>query len=316
MRAIEKICASLWPEALRRVPGDPEHQSWATAIKSYQELPAAYKAFFEALPEKERTPFPYTVLTPTFRGHRKPENEQLVCHIGGSVRVLEQAGDGLSTACFPLAEICCLEYGMILLHSWITIRGVNAEGVLTSSTLKFNSVTDHVMAPLVECMRPPPTGAGARGASPDSSRFNDLAQRNFKFRSYADASIRPGETVVQTILQPEIRSEFVRLWGTSLSKFVAPAHLTILTDCELIDIRDDSSQRWLKGSPHGGIWTYIPLNRIVSASMTGKEENLLVLSVWLPGKQHFDAVFQASARGQLQRLVRHLNGSASRAIRN
>jgi len=312
MRPLREVLGSLWPEAAGRSPGEQGSESWAQAVASYPELPATYKPFFDALPDAERTPFPYTVLTPTFKGHRRPENEKLVCRIGASVWVLEKIGDRLSSTCFPLADICYVENGMILLHSWITIRGVNSNGVLTSSTLKFNSVTDRVMAPLVEAMRPSLTGPGAPAAGRDSSQFAYLATQSFKFRSYAQATIRPGESVVQTILQPEIRSKLVRLAFVSLSRAVAPAHLTILTDCELIDIRDDISQRWLNGHPHGGIWTYVPLSRIVSISLDSKKKNTLVLSVCLPGRQHFDSVFEASARAELERLIEHVNRSASR----
>jgi hypothetical protein len=316
MRPLREILGSLWPEVAGRSPIEQGSESWAQAVASYPELPATYKPFFDALPDAERTPFPYTVLTPAFRGHRKQENEKLVCRIGANVWVLEKIGDRLSSTCFPLADICYVENGMILLHSWITMHGVNSNGVLTSSTLKFNSVNDHVMAPLVESMRPSLTGQGVPVAGRDSSHFDDLARRSFKFRSYAEATIRPGECVMQTILQPEIRSKLVSLSFVSLSKAVAPAHLTILTDCELIDIRDDISQRWLNGHPHGGIWTYVPLSRIVSISLGSKEKNTLVLSVWLPGKQHFDSVFEESARAELERLIVHVNGFASRVIAN
>jgi len=314
MRPLREILGSLWPEAAGRSRREQGSESWAQAVASYQELPASYIPFFDALRDAERTPFPYTVLTPTFKGHRKQENEKLVCRVGENVWVLEKIRDGLSSTCFPLADICYVENGMILLHSWITIHGVNSTGVPTSATLKFNSVTDHVMAPLVESMRPSLTGQGVPVAGRDSSQFDYLARQSFKFRSYAEATIRPDEPVVETILQPEICSKLVRLSFVSLSRAVAPAHLTILTDCELIDIRDDISQRWLNGHPHGGIWTYVPLSRIVSISLGSQKKNTLVLSIWLPGKQRFDSVFEASARAELERLIEHVNGSASRVV--
>ena len=314
MRPLREILASLWPEIAGRPPGEHDSESWAQAIASCQDLPATYKPFFDALPAVEKTPFPYAALTPTFKGHRQQETEKLVCRIGASLWVLEKIGDRLSSTCFPLADICYVEHGMILLHSWITIHGMSTNGDLTSSTLKFNSITDHVMAPLVECMRPSPTRSGITGAGRDSSQFEYLAQQSFKFRSYAESTVRPGDSVVQTILQPEIRSKLAGLPLVSASRALAPAHLTILTDCELIDIRDDIGQRWLNGRPHGGIWTYVPLNKILSISLGGGKKDTLLLSFWLPGKQHFDSVFGASARTELQSLLEHVNAASSRVV--
>jgi hypothetical protein len=180
----------------------------------------------------------------------------------------------------------------------VIISGVNSDGVPTSSTLTFNSVTDHIMAPFVACMRPAANAERAVHLGADASRLNLPREVSFKFRNYAERSIRPGERVTQTVLQPEIRGEIMRLFGLSLSKSISPAHLTVLTDCELINIRDDDSQRWMKGSPHGGIWTYIPLGKIASVSVSGRENDLLVLSIRPLGDLRINSVFLASNEGR------------------
>jgi hypothetical protein len=71
-------------------------------------------------------------------------------------------------------------------------------------------------------------------------------------------------------------------------------------------IRDDHSQRWLKGSPHGAIWRCIPLNKIMSLSLESKGRGLLVLSIHLPRSLEVDAVFQESKNVELDLLVKQL----------
>jgi len=285
------------------IADDQTRRSWARAVKSYDSVPENYKGFFDALPPGERNPFPYTVITPTFRGFIKPENEKLICNPGGRIYVLERIGNKLTSTCYPLEDIFYVEAGKILLYSWITIHGVDSNGVPTSSTIKSSLVTDYLITPVVESIRPATILAKDTDLGTEIAHFDCLGRLNFKFMSYAKKSIRSGEKVIQTILQPEIRAEVLKLFDKTFSRSISTAHLIILTDSELIIIRDDESQSWLKGSRHGGIWSYIPLNKVTSVSLTGKDNDLLVLSILLSEKQHLDSLFQVSMKGELERLV-------------
>jgi hypothetical protein len=280
--------------------------SWARRVKSYDDLPELYKGFFDALPPHERNQFPYTVLTPTFKGFRKPENEKLICMPGERVCVLESIENKVLPVCYPLADINYVEAGAILLYAWITINGLDEQGQLASSTLKFSAVTDSLLAPYVESMRPRISEAREAYLWTETDHFDSLANTNFKFMSYAKKSIRPGEKVIQSLFQPEIRTELFKLYAVTISRSVSPAHLSILTDSELIIIRDDESQRWLQGVRNGGIWTYIPLSKVSSVSLSHKEQNLLVLSICLPENQHVDCLFQDSRKGKVERLLSQL----------
>ena len=53
-------------------------RSWAKEIESFDKVPQIYKGFFDAHLD-DGTPFPYTVITPTFNGFIRRENEKLIC---------------------------------------------------------------------------------------------------------------------------------------------------------------------------------------------------------------------------------------------
>jgi hypothetical protein len=148
----------------------------------------------------------------------------------------------------------------------------------------------------------------------EKANFDPLIRANFKFMNYARRSIRPGEKVIQTILQPEIRLEVLRLFSVPLSRLVSTAHLTILTDSELIIIKDDEKQGWLKGARYGGIWRYIPLEKVTAVSLTNKENNLLVLSILITQNQHFDSLFQAPKKPELELLLEQLRSQTHRIV--
>ena len=84
----------------------------------------------------------------------------------------------------------------------------------------------------------------------------------------------PGEKVVRALLQPEIREGVLTLLGRIYHRTISPTHMTILTDCELVTIREE--QRPGKDR-YGGVWTYIPLKKIVALSLAGLTNMAMVM---------------------------------------
>ena len=285
--------------------------SWARVAKSTAEVPEVYRSFFDALPASVKEPFPYSVISPTYKGFLRPENEKLICRIGNDIHVLDYKEHRLIPICYPLTDIVLIETGTILLYSWYMINGKDNRGELATSRLVFNSVTEHLFSPFLEGFRSAARGgAGEPEAGLDTSPFDGLTDTHFKLMNYARKSIRPGEKVVQILLQPEIRQPFFSLAGLRLSRQITPAHLTILTDSELILIREDNSPQRLKERPYGGIWRYIPINKIASFLPLPTEKETLVLQINLDGKGKIESVFDVSQRAQLDKMRRQIRGGA------
>jgi len=276
--------------------------SWARVVESYDQLPEAFKDFFKTL-LGDTSAFPYVVRTPTFEESNRPENEKLIFSLDGKVYVLERTKDKLSLTCYPLEDISTIEVGTILLNSWIKISGVANSGVLTSCTLRFNTVTDYLFAPILGKIRPAPSASRDADQSSERAKFDYLMHLNFKFMNYARRSLVPGEKVIYTVLQPEIRAKLLTLFGRSLSRTISTAHLAILTDRELIMIRDEKTGRWSDKTKYGGVWNYIPLDKITSISLTPEKDDLLVLSIHLPQNDHIDSLFSVSNKQEVEQFL-------------
>jgi hypothetical protein len=107
--------------ALHTLSADERTRStWAKAIESYPAVPDVYKDFFTP-PLVAGQTFPYTVLTPFYKGFFHTTTKQLVCDLGDAIYILERAGDTVTVQCYPLGAISYLEVGTILLESWIKI---------------------------------------------------------------------------------------------------------------------------------------------------------------------------------------------------
>lgn len=274
--------------------------SWAIQIPTCEAVPNVYKDFFEPLLRDGRK-FPYTVLTPSYERFIHRTTEKLICDLGNEIYILEKNGSTFEAQCYPIEGISYVEYKTILLDAYIKLSGRAKPGDPASSTLKFNSVTDYLLTPILERIRLATLAPRRAIQQSELEKFDHLAKSNYKFMNYAKRSLLGGEKVIHAILQPEIRVSVLAILGKTYDRTISHTHMTILTDRELIMIREEGRQRG--NDRYGGIWDYIPLNKIEAISLTEKNNNLLALSIQLPQGACLESLFQASAKQELDRLM-------------
>lgn len=277
--------------------------SWAKSIESYAALPEVYKDFFASFQTDGRA-FPYTLLIPSHERFIYRAPEKIICDFGQEIYILEKTGNTYITVCYPLEGISYVEFKTALLASSLKICGLASNGAYTSSMLIFNSVTDYLFRPILNTIRRADENAAKISEDSQPEQFDHLVKVNFKFMNYARYSLIGGEKVIGFILQPEIQARLLTVLKKTYYRTISPTHMTILTDRELIVIREEATRR--KEDRYGGIRDYIPLGKIVSLSLMEKDDNLLVLTIQLPGNSRFELLFQGSARGEVEQLLDQL----------
>jgi len=167
------------------------------------------------------------------------------------------------------------------------------------TAVRFNAVTDFLFAPIVASIR-----SGAEALKPGPRRkpdpFDAWGRQNFKFMNYARRSLLGNEEVHQAILQPEIRVKIVSAFGRSVHRTISPTHAVLLTDRELITIREGPAPGGRER--YGGVWDYMPLQRIERLSIAEAGHGAVGLSIQLLGGMHLDLPFEVSARNRLEAL--------------
>ena len=276
--------------------------SWARVARSWDEVPQDFRHALATVSGRTQD-LPYTVLTPSFQGFLRRPGEKLICTFGDEIWVMDKVQNRAMTTCYPVGEISSIEAGSVLLKAWITIRGVDRSGALSASTLEFNAVGEGLLTPIVARGRPGPDTSGGVDHGAEIDKFKCLAPLNFKFMNYARRTIVPGERVIQFVLQPEVRAEAPRLLGRTWWGRIYPAHLTVLTDKELIDIRDEPGVRWNPDAKHGGIWTYVPLPKVVGTSLGKADDSMVAVAVDLAGGDRLDLLFSGSQEEEVKGLV-------------
>ena len=166
--------------------------------------------------------------------------------------------------------------------------------------------------PILEKVRPATNQASGADCEVERAKFDCLAQADYKFMRYARRSIRPGAQVIRFVWQPELCTRLMTLFGQTLYHSLACAHIEILTESELIIIRDEKHADWEGGRPYGGIWTYIPLDKIVAAALTEDSGDLATLAIELPHDEQVTSVFSGPNQPHAEELLRHIRLLAAR----
>ena len=124
---------------------------------------------------------------------------------------------------------------------------------------------------------------------------------SFKFMNFARHSLLAGEQVLHAILQPEIRARRFTFLGKTFYRRISPTHVCILTDRELILIREEALKSL--NDKYGGIWEYIPLDKLGSLSMSTRNDSLLALSIELVTGYGFECLFEATRQNEVEQLL-------------
>jgi hypothetical protein len=124
------------------------------------------------------------------------------------------------------------------------------------------------------------------------SKFDYLSALNYKYMNYGRKSIGPGDTVVAIAYQPERCIQEYTLFNKTLFRRYTTSHLSILTERELILIKENKQIKTDKEALYGGVFSYIPRHRIQDISFVPNSENTLsTMEIILPDSLRFSSEF-------------------------
>ena len=275
--------------------------SWPKVINSIDEIPDAFRTFFKTwLGDTQE--FPHVILSPIKKGFFNTSSDKLICEMNDTIYVVEQFRDRIIANGYSPENIRDVEVGVVLLHGWITIKGINKEGVPAVSMFLFNSAQSEMFSSFITKIRSAPTKPDEAALNTERAKLDYLSQLDFKFMNYARSSLMGGEQVMHSVWQPEIHTTVGSVFGLSLTRTLSPAHLLLLTDKEMILIQDEPRSRGNKGVRYGGIRHYIPLRSVGAVSLAEQANDLIALSIHLSEDERVDSLFAASKEKEVLQL--------------
>jgi hypothetical protein len=300
------ISAGLSPRA--KLKGEPlTERSWAKKVNNFESMPEAFRRpTLEIILDEQN--LPYAVLTPTFEGYKKLENEKLIFCLDHRLFILENDGVRVTSTSYGLENIHRIEFGKILLEAWIKICGRNDQGIYSGSRLRFNSVSDFLFYPFIETVRQLDQPEILVDTQHERGKFSGLMERHIKFMNFARSSLLPGERVIRFFLQPEIEASRLHLFHTTLFKrTICSTYILIQTDRELILIQDDLTSQCSKDeSRYGGIRNYMHLYQLQDLIVEDAVTGLIDLTIKLPVGDSLHLMCANEKRSELKDFVQNI----------
>jgi hypothetical protein len=276
-------------------------EAWTSRIESFEDVPEIYRGAFDQL-VPDHTSFPYTLLAPSLIKSMGRTTEKLIVDARGAIHLLERNGSQVIEKTYPYQNILTVELGSILLGSWLTISGTDSTGTAANSTIDFNTSSLPLYSTFIEKLRPAPASYEETQLKTEKDKFDYLSSSSFKLMNYGRESLVYGERVLQILLQTEIKRPVWAVLGNWIDQTVSPAHLTILTDLELILIQDVTHDRKVSQAKYGGIWQYIPLHSIKTAAWREMKSGWLTFSITIFPDKIIEKLFEASHRNEIEPL--------------
>jgi hypothetical protein len=201
------------------------------------------------------------------------------------------------------------------LKAWFTVQGrASGEDRLTTITLRFNTVSDSLFAPFVDWFRGTSANPIDYPREHELSKLDDFDLPSYKFRNYARRSVPPGDRVIAALGQSEMRRPVIRIGRWTYQRTIATAHALLLTDRELIIIHDDpDSPPSSDGTRYGGVWDYIPLDKIERIAWQDRDAEVLAVTFGLPLGDEVESLFPAVRRAEVERFLQQVGEWAPEA---
>lgn len=229
--------------------------SWAKKIASKHEIPEIFSDFVFT-----QEPFSYMIYSPIDQWGKRQTNAKLTILYMDRIIILEKSKDSIQEKCFLLRDINFIEYGTILLYSWVCIHGI-INGEVDMANVEYNTAVDEIFHPIIKAARHRYVPLIPIDMDKELSHLDFLQSLDYKFWNYSRDVILQGEKIVYTNYQHRI--EEIKMMF--LKNVVALTHLVILTNYELIVIQDKSIEGlgFKSQSRDGTERIYFPLDKII-----------------------------------------------------
>ncbi len=243
-------------------------RSWVKQVNGVDEVPET----FQEIAKDKINSSVYVLYVPRQGSLTVNDREALVIMSDSGIFVAENAEGNLTTIDHPFDGIDYLEYGAILLKSWVKVFSEHG-----MSDVQFNSVSYDLVKPLIDKVRTlsKKSKSVAKDASFDAQlqKFGAIDRNDLKFKSYCEEGLMAGDIVRQFAYQgPSLYARKEFLGVDLLTSFVAP-HAAIVTDDELILMDEEVVFKRTNRPTYGMVFKYIALDKLEGIQLEKLENN-------------------------------------------
>ncbi|HEY1405455.1 MAG TPA: hypothetical protein VF857_02490, partial [Spirochaetota bacterium] len=213
-------------------------------------------------------PFPYTLIIPPESVTRRHfSGAQLISVLPDRLIVLQQTLRDAVRKEIPFRDIIYCETGSILLYSWIKI-------VTQSDTIviPYNTVNNIIIEPIIASIRGLKDENASSYFEREASKFDYLFPIDYKYGSFGRDAVFPDGIVLKILYECEHPDWSIRMFGRNFLRRCRTSHLAILTDKEIILIKETEPVRWETFSQYGKVVQRIPYTSVRCISIFNSDE--------------------------------------------
>ena len=270
-------------------------KNWAIKIADIEELPKYFKPGAEDL-LKHYEGEPSIIYAPS-----KDHNDAVLIMLDQDVVVLEKQEEKVIMTRYPMEEVQFVQMGSVLLDSWLKICGKTAARY-SCDTVYFNTVMDALFEPVLDTLRQKMLHITDTVATADTDQLADMKDIDLKFFNYGTRGLLPGQRVLANAYQPGVKLSF---WKRASGRETEP-HLVVLTEEELIIIKETAEKKKSTTQKYSGIWTHIPLIKINTIDLAPLDDSWGELTIKMEGQKDLTLHYQADHMEKAQHLIETL----------
>jgi len=267
---------------------------WPTQVKRPDQLT---DNLCEALDTYFGADWPYSVFIPSSKWDEDGKRPKVFSVVDDGLVYFEDMKTEVRRLVYPFADVLYVEIGRMLLSSWMTIHGM-VDGQYRQSTISYNTVRDDLFDPIIERIRERISPEEAMLEGQNGERLSDLKQLDTKFLNYTKQSLMPGEKIINIIYQPRVQEANNKMMET----LPEHTHAVVLTDNELILIKEDNHRYKDVHSNYGVVKDFIPLHHVKDLRSEPLDTNLR-MRVSVEDKDDLDRVFTGEQSEKLSQLI-------------
>jgi len=236
----------------------PLDAAWPRKIFSRQHIPAEFREDFPNTSE-----FPYAIYSPgEDAGILNNSPRQVIALTDEELVVMRRDArrKRVASTTIPLDAVLRLDYGTILLQSWLNIRTASQK-----AAMPFPSVAEHLFRPMLDTIlaRDSQDISSASVRQSIEEKLGYLKDANLKLFNAARAYLDRQQAIVATAYQPQVELSSKRIFGVPVYTKSATGHLAVLTETALVLIKESRTIASSHTRPvYGGSMTYLPVRQI------------------------------------------------------
>jgi len=280
-------------------------RSWARVVDSLDNVPAIYQDQVRAISEAHGC-FPYTIVTPTYAGFLSKGSEKLICAFNEILYVLTYSSDHLESQSVEYSTITYTQHAFVLLKSWLKLTVAVTDTAPKQFVFRYNSASESCFIPLIEIIRSHSRIQSNPIDPIEDNNLQFLEQLDYKLFNYGVRGLLPNQLIRSTLYQPAVQHYLIRVHRAVLTRTLFPAHLSILTDNELILVSDGEQTHWHNNRRYGGVWTYVPLCMIDHVSVVDESKDLLTLKYDLADAESLIRKFRIEYFAEVTQFIQEI----------